>query len=62
MNGKGLTTLPVVLLIFSPPFRTYPWIISRRGSSRPADISIAGQMTAWNLRMSFAISWRSGGQ
>ena len=62
MKGNGSTTLPVVLLIFSPPLSTYPWIISRRGSSRPAAISSAGQITAWNFRMSLAMSCRSGGQ
>ena len=30
-----------------------------RGTSIPAAISIAGQMTAWNLRMSLPIRWTS---
>ena len=33
-----------------------------RGSSTSAAISIAGQITAWNLRMSLPIRWKSAGQ
>ena len=35
---------------------------TRRGTSSPAAISIAGQMTAWNLRMSLPIRWTVAGQ
>ena len=35
---------------------------TRWGTSRPAAISIAGQMTAWNLRMSLPIRWTVAGQ
>ena len=32
------------------------------GSSMPAAISIAGQKTAWNLRMSLPMMWNVAGQ
>ena len=32
------------------------------GTSSPAAISIAGQMIAWNLRMSLPTSWTVAGQ
>ena len=32
------------------------------GSSMPAAISIAGQNTAWNLRMSLPMMWNVAGQ
>ena len=33
-----------------------------RGGSSPAAISSAGQITAWNFRMSFARTWNAAGQ
>ena len=33
-----------------------------RGGLSPAAISSAGQITAWNLRMSFASTWNAAGQ
>ena len=55
--------MPVPLLfdIFSPPCVTKPWPKTLRGTSRPAAISSAGQMTAWNRVMSLPITWRSHG-
>ncbi len=35
---------------------------SRSGSGRSAAISIAGQKTAWNLRMSLPRMWNVAGQ
>ena len=32
------------------------------GTGSPADISMAGQKTAWNRRMSLDIMWTSAGQ
>ena len=48
--------------IFSPPTSSQPWANTLRGGSRPAAISMAGQYTAWNRRMSLPTRLTSGGQ
>ena len=37
-------------------------MVTFSGTSMPAAISIAGQITAWNLRMSLPIRWTVAGQ
>ena len=58
----GAMPVSLVLLIFSPPTSSQPLANTLRGGSRPAAISIAGQMTAWNRRMSLPTRWTSAGQ
>jgi hypothetical protein len=50
------------LLIFCPPTCSQPWAKTCRGTSTPAAISIAGQITAWKRRMSFPTRCTSAGQ
>ena len=37
-------------------------MVTLSGTSMPAAMSMAGQITAWNLRMSFPIGWTVAGQ
>ena len=46
--------------IFSPPTSSQPCAKTPRGTSTPAAISIAGQMTAWKRRMSLPTTWYAG--
>ena len=57
-----MTTLPAVLLIFSPPLSSQPPTAHCAGGSMPADSSIAGQYTQWWRMMSLPIRWRAGHQ
>src|SRR5262245_55314331 len=54
--------LPIVLLIFFPSAVHQPWAKICFGSGNPRLISIAGQYTAWNQRISLPIRWTSTGQ
>ena len=62
MSWKGWIPVSRVFDIFSPPTSRYPCTNTLLGTGSPADISMAGQKTAWNLRMSFDIMWTSAGQ
>ena len=48
------------LLIFSPPTSSQPWPNTRCGTSSPAAMSMAGQMTAWKRAMSLPTMWFAG--
>ena len=62
MSSSGLTTLPVVFDIFSPPTIKNPPTAQPLGGSMPADMSIAGQYTQWNRMMSLPMKCQSTGQ
>ena len=61
-HSRGCTTLPRDLDILAPLLFRKPWIMTRRGSSRPADMRNAGQKMQWNREMSLPITCRSAGQ
>ena len=62
MIWLGAIPVSLDLLIFSPPTSSQPWANTLRGNGSPAAISIAGQITAWNRRMSLPTRWTSAGQ
>ena len=54
---------PSDLLIFSPsPLTHQPWANRVRGGSTSSASSIVIQYTAWVVRMSLPMSWKSAGQ
>ena len=61
-SSIGSTVLPRDFEIFCPLNVRYPWTRSFFGSSIPADISIAGQITEWNQLMPLPTTWTSAGQ
>ena len=46
--------------IFSPPTSSQPCAKTPFGTSSPAAISSAGQITAWKRRMSLPTTWYAG--
>ena len=58
----GAMPVSLDLLIFSPPTSSQPCANTLRGNGSPAAISIAGQITAWNRRMSLPTRCTSAGQ
>ena len=67
MTSNGSSTLPSDLdILCSSPLASFisrkPWMNRCSGSGMSAASSIAGQKTAWNLRMSLPMTWKSAGQ
>jgi hypothetical protein len=62
VTWKGSITFPSDFDILCSPSSRYPWIATCRGTSMSAAIRSAGQITAWNLRMSLPIRWTFAGQ
>ncbi len=61
MMSLGAIPVSLVLLIFSPPTSSQPCAKTLRGNGSWAAISMAGQITAWNRRMSLPTRWTSAG-
>ncbi len=55
--------MPVAFVfdIFRPPTVRNPWAHTCVGGSTSPAISMAGQYTAWNRRMSFPMRWTFAG-
>ena len=60
MICSGAMPVSFDLDIFSPPTSSQPWPNTCFGTSSPAAMSMAGQITAWKRAMSLPTSWVAG--